>query len=243
MNNEVTVKGVKSNLSPELMEKVYCGDLSKLTPEERLSYVFEMCHSLGLNPATKPFEYIILNGRLALYARKDATDQLRRIYGVSINKVEIMEADGIFCVTTYASLPDGRTDSDIGAVNIANLKGDARANAMMKAYTKSKRRVTLAICGLGMLDESEIETIPGAKVLNEIDVPKIDSDEKERVLFYYETIVKEAETMDELKECFESFAKEIKHKYNKDKEMIDALIKYKDQQKTKLEETSMHKSD
>ena len=30
----------------------------------------------------------------------------------------------------------------------------------MKAETKSKRRVTLSICGLGFLDESEIDTIP-----------------------------------------------------------------------------------
>ena len=33
---------------------------------------------------------------------------------------------------------------------------------MMKAETKAKRRVTLSICGLGMLDETEVETIPHA---------------------------------------------------------------------------------
>ena len=33
----------------------------------------------------------------------------------------------------------------------------------MKAETKAKRRVTLSICGLGMLDETEVETIPGAR--------------------------------------------------------------------------------
>jgi hypothetical protein len=38
------------------------------------------------------------------------------------------------------------------------------ANALMKAETKAKRRVTLSICGLGMLDESEVESIPGAAV-------------------------------------------------------------------------------
>ena len=45
---------------------------------------------------------------------------------------------------------------------IAGLKGDALANGLMKAETKAKRRCTLSLCGLGMLDESEIETIPGA---------------------------------------------------------------------------------
>jgi hypothetical protein len=33
----------------------------------------------------------------------------------------------------------------------------------MKAETKAKRRVTLSIVGLGMLDESELETIPQLK--------------------------------------------------------------------------------
>jgi hypothetical protein len=32
----------------------------------------------------------------------------------------------------------------------------------MKAITKAKRRVTLSICGLGWLDETEIESIPSA---------------------------------------------------------------------------------
>jgi len=30
------------------------------------------------------------------------------------------------------------------------LKGEARANAFLKAVTKAKRRVTLSICGLGL---------------------------------------------------------------------------------------------
>ena len=43
-----------------------------------------------------------------------------------------------------------------------NLKGEALANAMMKAETKAKRRATLSICGLALLDELEVETIPNA---------------------------------------------------------------------------------
>jgi hypothetical protein len=67
-------------------------------------------------------------------------------------------------VTAEATDRTGRTDSSIGAVSIAGLKGEAKANALMKAETKARRRVTLALCGLGVLDESEIETIPGARV-------------------------------------------------------------------------------
>ena len=45
---------------------------------------------------------------------------------------------------------------------IKGLAGDALVNAKLKAITKAKRRVTLSICGLGFLDETEIETIPTA---------------------------------------------------------------------------------
>lgn len=147
-----------------IMEKVVIGgDLSKLSSNERLSFYKATCESLGLNPLTKPFDYITLNGKLTLYARKDATEQLRKIHGVSVPTVEREVTDGIYVCTAHAEDNTGRKDTSIGAVSIENLKGEAKANAMMKAETKSKRRVTLSICGLGMLDETEIETIPDAK--------------------------------------------------------------------------------
>ncbi|EGV1688426.1 hypothetical protein JF235_001932, partial [Campylobacter coli] len=133
------------------------GDLSKLSDVERASYVKNLCESLGLNMLTKPFEYIVLNGKLTLYANKSATDQLRQIRKVSITKTEVAQVGDIYMVTAYAATPDGRTDCDTGALNIKNLGGDNLANAIMKAITKAKRRVTLSICGLGMLDESELD--------------------------------------------------------------------------------------
>jgi hypothetical protein len=61
-------------------------------------------------------------------------------------------------------MPSDRTDESIGAVPLDGLNGVDRANAMMKAETKAKRRVTLAICGLSVLDETEVETVRGATV-------------------------------------------------------------------------------
>src|SRR5678816_1140791 len=71
--------------------------------------------------------------------------------------------EGVYTVTAYARDSANRVDSAIGAVPIENLKGEAKANAMMKAETKAKRRVTLSICGLGMLDETEAGSIPDAR--------------------------------------------------------------------------------
>lgn len=133
------------------------GDLAKLTPEERVNYYGSVCKSVGLNPLTKPFAYISLNGKLVLYATRDCTDQIRKLHGVSIRAVNSRTtSEGLFIVTANASDKDGREDMATGAVSITGLKGEALANAIMKAETKAKRRVTLSICGLGILDELEV---------------------------------------------------------------------------------------
>lgn len=139
------------------------GDLGKLTPQERVNYYIATCRSLGLNELTKPFDYITLNGKLTLYPTRTASDQLRKENGVSISEPVIEYKDDLVIVRVNAVDKSGRTDSDIGAVFIGTLKGADRANAIMKAITKAKRRVTLSICGLGWADESEIETIPNAQ--------------------------------------------------------------------------------
>jgi hypothetical protein len=147
----------------EILEQVLIqGDLSKLKPEERVMYYKKVCESQGLNPLTKPFEYINLNGKLRLYALRDCADQLRKINGVSIIIKSREVVEGCYVVTAQATDKTGRHDEAIGAVPIDGLKGENRSNAMMKGETKAKRRVTLSICGLGWLDESETDSIPGA---------------------------------------------------------------------------------
>lgn len=148
------------SLEASVVEQVLLGgDLSRLSPAQRTAYYNQVCETLGLNPLTQPFAYIRLNGKEVLYAKKDATEQLRKIHGVSITDVTSQHIGDVFVVTAKAEDKRGRTDASTGAVTIANLKGEALANALMKAETKAKRRVTLSICGLGMLDETEAETL------------------------------------------------------------------------------------
>lgn len=140
------------------------GDLSKLSGEERLSYYKNLCESLGLNSLSNPFAYLRLGGRLVLYARKDCTDQLRKIHGVSIEITEQLVESGMAIVRARATDKSGRTDEDTGIVTVGGLKGESLANALMRCVTKAKRRVTLSICGLSMLDESELDTVEQAIV-------------------------------------------------------------------------------
>jgi hypothetical protein len=142
------------------------GDLSKLTELERYQYYQRVCASVGLNPETKPFGYISFQGKLILYATRNATDQLRAIHGVSLVSHEIKESDGVLFATVTLRDRHGRTDTDVGAVTVKGLQGDSRANAYMKCLTKAKRRATLSLCGLSTLDETEMDTMPGASVVD-----------------------------------------------------------------------------
>ena len=164
MATELATAGpLTANIEKVLLE----GDLKPLTPQERLHYDHAICASLGLNPLTKPFAYIALNGKLQLYALKDCTEQLRKVHGVSITGVDPKQIGDLVVVVASASDRDGRVDSSTGAVNVKGLTGEALANAMMKCETKAKRRVTLSLCGLGMLDETEIATLKGQGIASE----------------------------------------------------------------------------
>lgn len=151
-----------SNLtvSDRISDVLLHGDLNSLTNKEKTQYAQKVCEAIGVNILTKPFGFHNLNGRLVMYANKSCADQLRKIHGVSITKIEKEVVGDIYTVTVYARDREGKEDSDTGAVDIKGLSGEKLANAMLKCITKAKRRVTLSICGLGMLDETEIEDIP-----------------------------------------------------------------------------------
>ena len=152
----------QANELTQIETVLVAGDLAKLNADQRLTYYQRLCESLGLNSLTQPFQYLQLSGRLVLYATKSCTEQLRQLHGVSITGITSAQVGDVYIVTATASDKNGRTDCATGAVAIAGLKGDALANGLMKAESKAKRRLTLSLCGLGMLDETEIETIPGA---------------------------------------------------------------------------------
>jgi hypothetical protein len=148
-----------SLINAEVVSKVILnGDLRGLSPVQKVDYYNGVCKTVGLNPVTKPFDYIVLNQKEILYANKGCAEQLRNIHAISIKVVDREKIDGVYIVTVEATNAAGRTDSSTGCLNIENLKGESLANAFMKAETKAKRRVTLSICGLNMLDELEVQS-------------------------------------------------------------------------------------
>lgn len=151
MNTSLQIKTEHPSL--EAMEKALAGNLKDLTTAERLQFLKTLCESVGLNPLTQPFEFVELKGKLKLYPKSGCAEQLRKIHGVSIKVTERARDKGVYWVRVEATDAAGRTDEAIGAVPMAdNAGGEFVADAMMKAETKAKRRVTFSICGLGFQD-------------------------------------------------------------------------------------------
>jgi hypothetical protein len=215
------------------------GDLSKLSPADKVKYYNGYCDRLGLDPFTKPFDILRLNGREVLYCTRTGTQQLNKLHNVShtITGRDLIEAAGVYQVTAKASLPDGRCTESIGAVNIAGLKGEQYANAIMKAETKAKRRATLDLLGLGVLDESEVESIPNAQT---VPTPKelekqVEAEAKEQFTEVEAMVRKSYETEEDLLLVLDSVETlaQLKNLYIFNQKLVDTSSTIKSQFKSK----------
>lgn len=166
-HNSSKMKQPTKTTAPALDESIISsivinGDLSKLSPQQKVDYYNLFCHRLGLDPISQPFRILKLNGKEILYCDRSGAQQLNKLYNLSHEITARETITGCYVVTARASNPEGRHTESIGAVTIDNLRGDNLCNAMMKAETKAKRRATLDLLGLGILDDSETDTIAGA---------------------------------------------------------------------------------
>ena len=160
-------------LDPKIQESlVLRGDLSGLAPEQKKQYYLYRCQQVGLDPAAKPFDLLTLNGKEVLYANANATQQLCNLHKLSTQITHREKVDDIYLVSVRVTGADGRVSENQGAVSVAGLSGEKLANAILKATTKAVRRAVLAHTGLGMLDETEVETISDARrTVLDIDPP------------------------------------------------------------------------
>jgi len=180
-------------LSEEIENKILAGDYSKLTEAEAGKFQIALCDQLKISHISKPFDFIRMQGKLVLYANKSCTDQLRKVWGVSVKVTEkSIDTDaGLITFTALATMPNGRTDESIAVVPCKGMSGANLANAIMKCETKAKRRVTLSICGLAITDETELDTMKEVsfktpftemgdmnEILNEDDEPRDVKDTK-----------------------------------------------------------------
>jgi len=180
-NEVVSVNGDAAAEHADILANVFIhGDISKLTNEQKATYVAQICNRLGLDPYTQPFR--ILKQKTPsgtseiLYATKSCAEQLMAKHKISteISEVKVDRTLGIATCKCEASLIGrSRVTSAMSAVQVATIVqikdnpiprldmflGETLCNALMKCETKATRRAVLRLMGLGMIDETETETI------------------------------------------------------------------------------------
>ena len=136
------------------------GDWSGLAPLDRARAYAQVCAQHGLNPMSQPFAFLRLNGKEVLYATRGATDQLAALHNINreiVDGPKVIDIAGTkvaYCVAR-ASMPNGRSETATATLPVADP-----VNLYMKLETKAKRRATIALLGLAMLDETELATMP-----------------------------------------------------------------------------------
>lgn len=159
----ITTKDLDETLLAKIVQS---GNLAYLSESDRLVYYFSYCRQLGLNPLSRPFDYISEGEgeklKISLYPNTIAASQLRDSRNVStrIVREEILLDGEVYSVLVEARMGD-RTEQATGKVGIKldkygkPLSGEAKAKLMKKAESQARRRATLAIVGLDAMGEGD----------------------------------------------------------------------------------------
>ena len=148
-------------------------DVGKLTPRQRNGLVLALCAAYQLNPLTQPF--LIFQGdggRMVLYPTAKCAEQIRRRHQISPKLVEEKRVADLWMVRVEGRQPNGRTDYATKYVSLRDrdgkpLSGQKLADAMHKAETGAKRRLTFSMVSLpGVSDADEP---PGRRVWMDAD--------------------------------------------------------------------------
>src|SRR5262245_57718212 len=87
-SNALTPKPVFGQINAADALNLIQGDLEALPAEAKLAHLLQVCEAVGVNPLTKPFQYIRVyqdgKHRMILYATRDCADQLRKIHSINL---------------------------------------------------------------------------------------------------------------------------------------------------------------
>ena len=152
---------------PDMLAILARGNIASLSEEDRTKYILALCDALCLDPRFKPIDLISgQGGTVTPYLNRGATDSLARREGIQRTTVvppKEVEINGVKCVLCVARATDVKTGRYEERVATAVNK-DA-GNAFMRVETKAIRRATIALLGIGLIDESELDGIRGADAM------------------------------------------------------------------------------
>lgn len=161
------------NLSEEQIGAVetalMMNNFGALTKAQRALVILKKCEQIGVSIWLQPYAWGTMDGKLVPVPLKGLFQQLRAKNNLTITKIEeeIDKELGIFMVKVHGRVTGSsgvvREDMGLGVVGIKGLTGDPLANAMMKAHTKAKNRLTGSLCGGDSgIDDTEMSSVAGA---------------------------------------------------------------------------------
>lgn len=134
------------------------GDLYQLTNGQRVAHYLNLCTSLGLNPLSRPFQWIEFKegenspAVLTLYFKPSGAAQMLRNHRVSVHYPRKEIVGELFVCEAHGQAPDGRKGVGTKYVPLTNkygkLSGNRLANAFMSAESGALRRLALNMFGL-----------------------------------------------------------------------------------------------
>lgn len=239
-----------------LVDLLTKGDFSDFTNEQKANYIIMLCNRLGIDPTSKPLSFIKFRDetgkeREIIYATRDCTDQLRKIHAISITENNYKFEHNLIIATATAVNGQGRTDKSHGVVSAIDRYGKplntlAMSNAIMKAETKAKRRVTLSLAGVGVTDESELDTlnvVSSKDIQNIVEVNAVPIVETKPTQHVVDTNKQEEELDEDAKlEEATNFAGEVKERLKviNTLEELQELKSLIDANKSKMEYFKLH---
>jgi len=144
------------------------GDVGQFTPKQRVGYYLWLCQKLSIDSTSRPFDWLTLDGRLVFYPNRTCAEQLRRRHQISIEMVRKEVVGDLFCVEVKGWRPNGQVDFASKYVPLKDgrgnrLSGQQYANALMKAESGAKRRLTFSMVGLAAMPDTE--DLAGARIV------------------------------------------------------------------------------
>lgn len=157
---DVTVPDV-ADVKAALAHYLVTGDVSRMPGEHRLALYYEICRSIHINPRTRPLEFIEFydpqtkGKKLTLYPTHAAADQLAYLHRIRIRQVEEKTVGTLYKLRLEGTMPDGRTEENVAYLSLTDqqgqlLVGQRYGDALMKCFTKAKRRLVFGMVGFNV---------------------------------------------------------------------------------------------
>lgn len=231
--------------------------------------VDRLASALGLEPASSPLEVIRFPGawRVSVYVKVDGTDQLRALHGVSaeIKSQSVDPANELAIVVARCTIDEtGRSAENVGATSLTEplyeypqgskkrrvrdddgnpvsrpIADTARANLVMKAATKAIRRATLALLGLGFLEEASEEDVAGESDLGADSSDEAATESDQEIVEEIQNALGNCQTLSE----FDKVLEDVRPKFKeiRSREAQARLAEWKDDRRKSMASTAAGK--